>query len=65
MDSPQIILIILIVMSFFFVAYWSIAWWRLNRAMRMSISMTEGRGIKPEGIIDRKNVPARESKLVV
>ena len=47
MDSPQIILIILIVMSFFFVAYWSIAWWRLNRAMRMSISMTEGRGIKP------------------
>ena len=43
----QTILLILIVVSFCFVAYWSIAWWRLNRAMRMSISMTEGRGIKP------------------
>ncbi len=43
----QIILLILIVVSFCFVAYWFIAWWRLDRALRMSISMTEGRGIKP------------------
>jgi len=42
----QTILLILIVVSFCFVAYWSIAWWRLNRAMSMSISMTEGRAIE-------------------
>ncbi len=39
----QIILVLLVIGSFCFVAYWSVAWWRLDRAMRMSISMTEGR----------------------
>ena len=41
----QIILVILITICFCFVAYWCVAWWRLGRAMRMSISMTEGRDI--------------------
>ena len=45
MDSLQIILVIFVVLSFGFVAYWAVAWWRLDRAMRMSISMTEGRDL--------------------
>ena len=48
-DSMQIILIILITICFCFVAYWCVAWWRLGRAMRMSISMTEGCGVEPPG----------------
>jgi cellulose synthase/poly-beta-1,6-N-acetylglucosamine synthase-like glycosyltransferase len=50
MDLLQFILTILVVLSSCFIAYWGVAWWRLDRAMRMSISMTEGRDIiEPDG----------------
>ncbi len=42
----QIILITLITLCFCFVAFWCVVFWRLGRAMRMSISMVDGCSIE-------------------